>query len=112
MKYISSSFVALGMFASVLGSTTSQAAHRYGVVCLHNHTNTSINFTARIGNGPWELYTLAPSTNRTFWHIYEYQNQDRSPIFEVSFDSDLSDARYYLRYRLERLAAVGNGCSG
>jgi hypothetical protein len=111
MKYVSSSFVALGMFASILGSTTAQAANRYGVVCLHNKTDTPINFTVKTGNGPWELYTLEPDTNLTFWNTYEYQNQNRSPIFEVRFDSDLSEGSYYLQYRLERRAAEGNSCS-
>lgn len=110
MKYVTLSLVALGMFASTLGSTTAQAADRYGVACVYNRTNVPINFQAKVGDGPWEQHRLQPGADRFFWHKYEHQNENRSPTLLVRFDSDLTQARYNLEYRLERRAAEGNSC--
>lgn len=110
MKYVSSSLVALGMFASTLGWTTAHAADRYGVACVYNRTNVPINFQTKVGDGQWENNILQPGGNRFFWHKYEHQNEDKSPTLLVRFNSDLTQTRYNLEYRLERRAAEGKSC--
>jgi hypothetical protein len=89
----------------------STAASRYGVVCLHNHTDDPINFRVSIGDDSWTRETLAPDTTLTFSHRYKYPNEDRSPIFEVRFNSDLTGSRDYVHKELERRSAVGKSCS-
>ncbi len=111
MQYVFSSLVALGVVASSLGLTAAQAADRYGVACVHNRTNVHVNFQAKVGDAGWEQFALEPGGNRFFWHKYEHQNEDRSPTLLVRFDSDLSQARYNLEYKLERRAAEGNSCA-
>jgi len=91
--------------------TTAQAANRYGVACLNNRTKSPINFSAKVGNGQWQRYSLASGSSRSFWHRYEQQNEDRSPNLVVRFDSDLSGGQYYLQYKLTRRTAQGNSCS-
>ena len=110
MKFVFSSLVGLGMLSAV-GSIAAQAADRYGVVCIHNKTAVPINFQAKVGNGQWQHFTLAPGADHWFAHKYDVQNQDKSPPLEVKFDSDLRrDSLFNLEYRLERRAAQGESC--
>ena len=44
---IYSSIVALGVAVSAIGTTTAQAANRFGVVCVHNKTTVPINFQVK-----------------------------------------------------------------
>jgi hypothetical protein len=111
MRYVFSSLVVLGFVASTLGFTAAHAADRYGVACVLNKTNVHVNFQAKVGDAGWEQFSVEPGGNRFFWHKYEHQNEDKSPTLLVRFDSDLTQARYNLEYRLERRAAEGNSCA-
>ena len=112
MKGVPSSLAALGMLASIAVATTAQAADRYGVVCIHNRTGVSINFQAKVGNGQWQQFTLAPGANRWFSHKYSFGGQDSSPPLEVKFDSDLRrNSLFNLTYQLKRSAAEGDSCA-
>lgn len=85
------------------------AADRYGVIGLTNHTQTTLNFTYREGgqSGTWTSMSIQPGEKRWFSHRYEHANEHRSPTFEIRFDSDLRGSNFFIRYTLERRAAVG-----
>jgi hypothetical protein len=111
MKCLSASSVALTMLASIaFTSGAAHAANRYGVACVFNKTNIPINFQAEVGEGQWEQYRLGPGESRWFAHKYEQQNQDHSPPLRVKFDSDLSQSRFNIEYKLPRRAAEGDTC--
>jgi hypothetical protein len=111
MRCLSASCIALTMLASTaFVSSAAHAANRFGVACVFNKTNISINFQAEVSNGKWEQYRLAPGENRWFAHKYDHQNQDQSPPLRVRFDSDLSQARFNLEYKLPRREAEGDTC--
>jgi hypothetical protein len=102
---------ALGLTACVLASGAAEAATRFGVVCVHNKTNTTINFQVKWADvGRWDNHSLAPGGSHWFSHRYEQQGVDRSPNLLVRFDSDLTQQRYNLTYHLKRRAAAGKSC--
>jgi hypothetical protein len=112
MRYLTLPSVALTMLASTAFiSDAAYAADRYGVACVFNKTNIPINFQAEVGNGNWEQYRLDPGANRWFAHKYDHQNQNQSPPLRVKFDSDLSQSRFNVEYKLPRRAAEGNSCA-
>jgi hypothetical protein len=102
---------ALGLTACVLASGAAEAATRYGVVCVHNRTNQTINFQVKWADvGRWDSYALSPGGNRWFSHRYDEAGENRSPRLLVRFDSDLRYSRYNLEYKLNRRAAQGQSC--
>lgn len=110
--YILPSLFGLGVAASILGATTAQAANRFAVVCLHNRTSAPINYQVKWADvDRWDTNRLAAGANTWFSHEYDRQNENRSPRLLVKFDSDLTQQRYQLTYKLERRAAAGKSCS-
>jgi hypothetical protein len=61
--------------------------NRYGIVTIHNKTNSIINYWYRWGNGPWYQRSLEPGHYRYFYHQYDFANENRSPSFQIRFDS-------------------------
>jgi hypothetical protein len=106
-----SSVVALATSIAVFGLSSAQAADRYGVACVSNRTTVPINFTIKVGNGEWQVFNLVPNHSRSFAHKYDASNQDKSPVLEVKFDSDLRrNSLFNIYYKLPRLAAEGDTC--
>jgi hypothetical protein len=102
---------AIGLTACVLASGAAEAASRFGVVCVHNRTNATINFQVKWADvGRWDSYALSPGGNRWFSHRYDEQDENRSPRLLVRFDSDLTQQRFNLQYKLNRRAAAGQSC--
>jgi hypothetical protein len=110
MRLAFSSLAALCLAAASLPNAAF-AANRYGVVCVHNQTSVPVHFQVKWADvGRWEGHVLRPGGRHWFSHEYDRQNENRSPELLVRFDSDLSQARYNLQYKLQRRAAAGKSC--
>ncbi|NRA46681.1 MAG: hypothetical protein HRU09_17165 [Oligoflexales bacterium] len=85
------------------------ASTSWGVVCVRNQTNLTINFQTKWDGYNWESYSLAPGGYR--WYSWRYEGGRSSPNFQVSFDYDLRDRREtYKYYSLERYQAQFEDC--
>lgn len=107
--YLAAGMLALGTL--VASPATTQAANRYGVIGLTNHTSTTIKYKYKIGSkGNWRSRSIAPGRKQWFSHRYDFAGENRSTKFYIRFDSDLRGGRtFYIQYYLKRRAAVGQG---
>jgi hypothetical protein len=94
----------------VLGSVPAHAANRYGIACIDNRTNQRINFSVKIGGGPWKQQNLAAGYKRWFTHTYDKVNENSSSQIRVRFDSDLRGTNFTTVYKLTRHTAVTDKC--
>ncbi len=95
--------------ASLSGSPVS--SNRYGVVCIINETNTTINYDYRWGTESWTS-TSVNSNNRR-WHSWEYRSGSQSsPDFQVRFDNDMTSGINRITYTLSRNAMRTQSCDG
>lgn len=83
----------------------------YGVICIENRMNYAVVYSYRWGNDAWKSNMIEPYATARHWWIYELGNQ-RSPNFEISFDSDFGDFNYHKLYSLERYRSFSTDCSG
>jgi hypothetical protein len=113
MMYVLLLFTAFAFVCSPLWTTMAQAANRFGVVCIHNKTNSTIRFRVKIGKTDrTQVYAMPPGHNRSFSHRYDEQDENKSPRLVISFDSDLRRGRgFTTTYRLPRKAAAGDSCA-
>jgi len=79
---------------SVFAPAASFAADRFAVVSIANETNANINMVYRRGGGVQKTHYFAPGTQAWFSHEYSHPNEDRSPDFNISFDSDTTARKY------------------
>jgi len=68
---------------------------RYGVVGLKNETNVTINFSYRIGAGPWEQASIKPGGMRWWSNPYKEPNpqQPMSPLVQIHWKPDPGNSR-------------------
>jgi hypothetical protein len=102
---VASLFAAQTALDSYFGQTASAQGvgeMRYGIVTIHNATDSPINYSYRIGDGPWTKTTIEPGYHRYYWHKYSFVNENRSPIFQIRFDSDMGRGVAIREFDLER----------
>jgi hypothetical protein len=103
---LAASFV-FGLFGGHRASAQlTPGGYWYGIVTVHNQTSSTIHYGSRIGDGDWEQQTLEPGRYWYYWNKYSYANENRSPILEVRFDSDMSDGISWRQYSLKRYNAA------
>jgi hypothetical protein len=100
------------------GDVSSSSVYlNFGVVCIVNDTNATVNYSYRWGNGSWSDTSIPPGNQR--WHSYELivylnevpdPNADHQPDFVIRFDERLSDGDYFKEYTLDRDAAADENC--
>jgi hypothetical protein len=89
---------------------TQDELDKYAVVCLFNRTNVPINYSFRWGTtGEWKLRELPP--NKRHMHSWSYDRPDSvSPVFQITFDSDVTTTNVYTKYDLKKYRARANLC--
>jgi S1-C subfamily serine protease len=79
------------------------SVERYRVFSIENKTSTTLHYSTRWGDGPWEKHTLAPGESRVQWHT-------GSDVPEIRFDASFEDGYQEQSYELETYAAdLGRG---
>jgi hypothetical protein len=97
--------IPLAFCANFFGSPNVEAADRFGVVGIENATNVTVRLQHRWGDGQWATDVLSPGGRKWYWWEYRQANEDKSPPFNVRFDSDLSPGRFYEKYDLGKYRA-------
>jgi hypothetical protein len=92
----------LGLIGGRDASAQVVGGYWYGIVTVHNDTKSTINYQYCVGDGNWQDEAIKPGFYRYYWHKYDYANENRSPILQVRFDSDMSDGIAWRQYSLER----------
>jgi hypothetical protein len=90
----------LAIAAALFGAIEAAAVDRFAVVGIENGTQVTIRLEHKWGNAPWSLDVLGPGQRKLFWHTFATANEDRSPPFNVRFDSDLSAGKFEEGYHL------------
>lgn len=90
-------------------SMTGRDIRPYGLICLRNDTDITINYSYRWGSGNWQSSNVDMGRVRTHWWTYESGSRT-SPTFEIRFDEDLSSRSYNREYSLQRHASAATNC--
>ena len=96
--------VALAVLAcglSVLTTQDTRADDRFALVKIVNKTNVPLNFSYRVGDGPWHPVQLLPGHWQGVWVKLMRPNSRRHKTIRVRFDEDLSSQRYFRTFRLK-----------
>src|SRR5262245_41607827 len=98
---------AVALLALCVGSSAFAETERYGILGIQNDTgNVTIHFEVKIGDGPWQAFTLRPGQGRTFWHEYANQNDRTSPPTAIRFNSAIDNNKPFpIQYDLQHYAA-------
>jgi hypothetical protein len=71
------------------------ATNRFSVITITNETDMNIALQWRWSSPEWKQATISPRGRRMWSHKYDKPNENRSPDFQVRFDSDgRSGSRY------------------
>lgn len=89
----------------LFGLRPAEAADRFAVVGIENTTRATIHLQHRWGDGQWSEDVLAPGARKWYWHEYARADENKSPPFNVRFDSDLSPGRFTEKYHLKKNSA-------
>jgi hypothetical protein len=113
MKYIMIKIkivIAIAILLTTLPAIKTEAADRFAVLCLNNNTNRIINYKYKWGDGNWKTSRVRPAGR--YWHSWKYKrpNQRKSPPFNISFDSDMSNGKYFQTYKLGKFASPEQSC--
>ena len=88
-------------FTIVSAVGAANAADRFGVIGVENSTKVVIRLQHRWGtSGAWASDTLPPGERKWYWWTFTKPNEDKTPQFQVRFDSDLSPGQFVENYDL------------
>jgi hypothetical protein len=68
--------------------SAASATNRYSVISISNETQVDIGLSWHWADPGWKHMQLAPGANHWWSHKYDHPNENRSPDFELKFDSD------------------------
>jgi hypothetical protein len=98
--------IALAALLVMAAGISVAAANRFAVVGVENGTHVTIRLQHKWGDGAWRMDVLQPGHRKWFWHEYDRANENRSPRFNVRFDSDLNPGEvFHINYALRKNAA-------
>jgi hypothetical protein len=95
----------LSLAAVLCGTPRAEAADRFGVIGVENATHVTIRLNHRWGNAQWGSDVLTPNEKKWYWWTFSHANEDKTPQFQVRFDSDLSPGTFYEKYDLQAYQA-------
>ena len=98
-----------GLGLSVALSAPSHAQNTHGCSCLHNETNSSINFRYKFGDGNWKTVNLKPGWNDAI--CWKYSATHSSPELRLELDVDMTSGNAWKPFRLNRIQTPGNTCN-
>ena len=82
---------------------------RYGVLCITNTMDFTMNYSYRWGNDNWSSISLHPGGTQRHW--YEYKgHHTTSPDFTINFDHDQTSEEHYTLNSLTRYRSPDNSC--
>lgn len=75
--------------------SAASATNRYSVISISNDTQANIFLEWRWSSPEWKKLTLAAGARHWWSHKYDRPNENRSPDFQLRYDSDSrSGAKY------------------
>ena len=112
--------VALGVTVMATGIADSRPAlaemknigreTRYGVTCMVNETEGTINFEYRWGKEKWKSRKFNSGDTWRSWWEYDRRGRFVSPNLQIRFDEDMTSRARWVTYTLKRNRSPDNGC--
>jgi len=105
-KLIRAMLALLVIVAADIVAMRADAANRFAVVGVENSTHVTIRLYHKWGDGAWQQDVIPAGGKKWYWYTYANANDNRSPQFHVSFDSDLNPGKIFaINYDLAKNAA-------
>ncbi len=81
----------------------------HGCACVHNRTESTVNFRYKWGDGDWRNVTAKPNFKN--WICWRYGDaQKKSPNLTFQLDVDMSASTAWTTYAIARVQTVRAHC--
>jgi hypothetical protein len=96
----------------VVPATAGASGDNHSLICIHNKTHSTINYSYNWGSGNMTNMSVKPGeTIAHFWR-FDYMDQDMTPQLKVSFNSNMKSKKtYWMYYDLNTYASPNTDCS-
>jgi hypothetical protein len=78
-----------------------EAANRFAVTCVYNHTKFNVGYRLKWGKGGWETHTVAPRGGFVHRWKFDYSRPNVHPRIELRFDDSIRPGISERPYTLE-----------
>jgi hypothetical protein len=96
--------------ASVVGGQQAQAQQStHGCACVHNETQSTVNFRYKWGDGEWKTVNSKPNWKN--WICWKYADQKMSsPTLTFQLDVDMTSGNAWTTYNIARVQTTRAHC--
>jgi hypothetical protein len=78
-----------GLLALAVMAPPTQAADRFAVTCLYNHTNYNVGYMLQWGSGQWERHVVRPRAGFIHRWKFDYSRPNVHPRIHLRFDDSI-----------------------